>query len=218
MTYRNIHITERKNTRYWAIFISVAIVIHLILFFSIKPSFFSFFKKNISSDDTGTPFRFSGDDAMLSISIEIEDEISESTKPDEIEPAEQAEQPSPRRASRKAAIPDNIDDLIGQGAGPIQRRPGPKPAVIPPRPVEMTWPDTRNLGFCIGSRIIISLQVETDGTIVQMLPEEIDLPEECIQAALETAGKIVFEPGKINGIAVKMWTRVQIDFRQESGD
>jgi outer membrane biosynthesis protein TonB len=210
--------TERKNARYWVIFISVAIVIHLILFFSIKPSFFSLFKKTVSSDDTGTPFQFSGEDAMLSISIEIEDENTESANPDDIEPAEQADQPSPRPAGRQAAVPDNIDDLIGQGGGPVQRQPGPKPAVIPPRPVEMTWPDTRNLGFCIGSTIIVSLQVETDGSIIQMLPEEIDLPEECIRAALEAAGKIVFEPGKVNGIAVKMWTRVQIDFRRESAD
>jgi hypothetical protein len=218
MASRNIHMTERKNARYWVIFISVAIVIHLILFFSIKPSFFSLFKKNVPSDNAGTPFRLSGDDAMLTISIEIEDDNPESAEPDVIEPAELAEQSPSRPASRQSAVPDNIDDLLGQAGGPVQRQPGPKPAVIPPRPVEMTWPDTRNLGFCIGRKIIVSLQVETDGTIIQLLPEETELPEECIRAALEAAGKIVFEPGKINGIAVKMWTRVQIDFRRESGN
>jgi hypothetical protein len=211
---------ERKKTRYWALFIAAAVAIHLVLIFNIKPSFFSIFKKSISDEDAGMPFRYVGDDAMLTISIDIEDEHSESAKVEEIKPIEDesAEEPAPSRSvGRPPEIPDNIDDLIGRSSGPSQRQPSPKPAVIPPRPVEMTWPDTRHLSTCIGTRVVISLQVEKDGSIIQMLPEETDLPEACIQAALEAAGKIIFEPGRINGTAARMWTRVQIDFRREGG-
>jgi hypothetical protein len=36
-----------------------------------------------------------------------------------------------------------------------------------------------------------------------------------VRAALESAARIVFEPGRINGVPVAMWTQVRIEFRSK---
>ncbi|NIM19824.1 MAG: hypothetical protein GTO51_06225 [Candidatus Latescibacteria bacterium] len=207
---------ERKKAKYWAAFIGVAILIHFALLITIKPSFFSLFKKTISPGETGSMPSFSGADAIITIPIEIEEDIPERVESETPQEKTQQEVANKDVPSGPVSFPDDLDNLLGEGAAPIDRDLGPRPVVVPPRPVEITWPDTRKLRICIGSSINVNIQVGENGEILQVRAEEKYLPPQCIHAALEAAGKIVFIPGNINGIAAKMWTRVRMDFKRDT--
>ena len=87
-------------------------------------------------------------------------------------------------------------------------------ASIPPRPVEITWPDTRQLKQCIGQSVNVKILVSEEGRVkeVKVVPGEI-LPA-CADAALAAARHIRFEPGRTGGVAAEMWTEVRIDFQR----
>ncbi len=206
---------ENKKLRYWLFFVAAAVLFHVVLLMTVKPSFFSLFKKSISAEESDLPYQYSGDDMILTISIEVVDNASQSSQPEQVEEMEQQEDSKPTVSSEPAALPASFEDLVGDGSEPITRDPGPPPAVIPPRPVEITWPDTRKLAHCVGVHVTVHIQVDEKGKILQTRPEMENLPEDCVRAALEAAEKIVFEPARVNGIAVKMWTHVRIDFRLE---
>jgi hypothetical protein len=206
---------ERKKPIYWTAFIAVAVLVHITLLLTIKPSFFSIFKKTIQSDDSGSSSSFSGGDVILTIAIDIEDEASEPVIEEVVERPQRGDRTRSTANDDFSSLYDNLDDLLGDGAQAINRNPGPRPVAVPPRPVEITWPDTRRLGHCIGSHVIVSIQVGRDGDILQIRPQETNLPDDCIRAAVDAAEKIVFTPGSMNGVPSKMWTKVRIDFRQE---
>jgi TonB family protein len=87
-------------------------------------------------------------------------------------------------------------------------------ASIPPRPVEITWPETRQLKQCIGQSVNVKILVSEEGRVkeVKIVPAEI-LPA-CADAALAAARHIRFEPGRTGGVAAEMWTEVRIDFQR----
>jgi hypothetical protein len=82
--------------------------------------------------------------------------------------------------------------------------------------MEITWPDTHHLEHCLGQHIDVRIQVSKTGEILQMHVEDEDHPEDCLKAALDSARRIVFAPGKINGRPARMWTRIQIDFQPKN--
>jgi hypothetical protein len=207
--------TERKKPIYWAAFLAVAVLIHITLLLTIKPSFFYIFKKDIHAEDTGAAPSFSGGDVILTIPIEFEDEPSETPLEEQIEEIHQGESSNPTHNSDFSSLYDDLDDLLGDGAQTIDRDPGPRPVAVPPRPVEITWPDTRRLSHCIGSHVTVNIQVSKRGDILQIRPQQTNLPADCIRAAVEAAEKIIFTPGSMNGVPSKMWTKVRIDFRQQ---
>lgn len=163
----------------------------------------------------GSAQSFSRGEVILTIPIEIEEDSPEKMTEKEAEPTPKAEKTGPSARNDFSSLYDSLDDLLGEGAQSITRNPGPRPVAVPPRPVEITWPDTRRLGHCIGSHVIVNVQVGKDGEILQIRPQQADLPADCIRAAVDAAEKIIFEPGTMNGVPSKMWTKVRIDFRQE---
>jgi hypothetical protein len=86
---------------------------------------------------------------------------------------------------------------------------------IPPRPIEITWPDTRSLQHCLGHYIDVKIHVSATGKILDAQAAEEDHPADCLQAALDSANRIIFEPGQIDGQPARMWTLVRIDFRRK---
>ncbi len=207
---------ERRKTTYWAAFIAIAVIIHLVLLLTVKQSFFSLFKKSIKAERSGPIQGFPEADAIVTIPIEIEDDVLEPAHPEPTEQSEPEETIVHDLSGDLSSLIADLEDLAGEEQESMTRVPGPRPAVIPPRPVEITWPDTRKLGHCTGKHVIIRIQVDENGEILKVQPDQQDLPGDCIDAALHAARKIVFEPGSINGIAMKMWTRVRIEFRKES--
>lgn len=108
----------------------------------------------------------------------------------------------------------DVGDLTEQDAGPRAGMASTEAASVPPRPVEITWPETRKLKQCVGQSVNVRILVSEQGAVkdVELVPSSI-LPE-CADAALAAARHIRFEPGKTGGIAATMWTEVRIDFQR----
>jgi hypothetical protein len=211
----------RKHNKEWLLFISAAIVLHLLLLLYIRPSFFAVFDR---SRDLAHHAPSSGSfdpDAILFIPIEIEDpkeetqierivEEAETEKP--IEPTD--EQTFPKTATN-AGTSVNVEEFLGTASQTLPQGAETDLVKIPPRPLEITWPDTRDLKHCLGHHIDVRIQVDADGEIIRAQVEDDDLPEDCLQAALDSARRIVFAPGKVNGRPARMWTKIRIDFRRK---
>lgn len=97
----------------------------------------------------------------------------------------------------------------GSGSGP---RGG---GTVPPRPVEITWPDTRKLAHCVGLRIDVRIRVDALGRVERVEPASQGLPADCVQAALDTAKRIRFTPGTVDGKPAALWSLVTIDFEKK---
>jgi TonB family protein len=109
----------------------------------------------------------------------------------------------------------DVDDLLDQEAGP---REGTAPvavaAAVPPRPIEITWPETRQLKQCIGESVTVRILVSEEGKVkdAQVVPSDV-LPA-CADAALVAARHIRFIAGRQGGVPITMWTEVRIDFQR----
>jgi TonB family protein len=93
--------------------------------------------------------------------------------------------------------------------------PSTRAAVVPPRPVEITWPETEKLGHCLGLGIDIRIRVGADGAVLDVESAPGDHPPDCTRAALEAARRIRFRPGTVDGKAEVMWTDIRIEFRRQ---
>lgn len=216
--------TRRNRKREWSIVIGVAILFHAVLFISIRPEFFSAFRKTVSNDASR---RFEAD-AIVTIPIEIEDQLEDSAEQDPVqdakEPAreprkERLDQPRNESASSDGS-PDTeaieIESLTGRSPETLRRNQGPQGLAIPPRPVELTWPNTRNLGHCLGHSIDVRIEVGRRGEVLDVQAAGNDHPSDCIRAAIASARRIVFEPGEIDGVPSQMWTQIRIEFRKKN--
>ena len=119
------------------------------------------------------------------------------------------------RESRADTRPDlDVDDLLDQAAGPRGGSASTVVAAVPPRPIEITWPETRQLKQCIGQSVNVRIRVSEEGQVkdVKVIPSDV-LPA-CSDAALAAARHIRFEPGRQGGVPVAMWTEVRIDFQR----
>lgn len=85
---------------------------------------------------------------------------------------------------------------------------------VPPRPIEITWPDTRKLSHCVGLRIDVRIRVDQLGRVERVEPASTGLPDDCVRAALETAKRIKFTPGTVAGKPATLWSLVTIDFEK----
>ena len=108
----------------------------------------------------------------------------------------------------------DLGDLLEKDPGAKAGASSSEVASIPPRPVEITWPETRQLKQCIGQSVNVKILVSEEGRVkeVKIMPAEI-LPA-CADAALAAARHIRFEPGRTGGVAAEMWTEVRIDFQR----
>jgi TonB family protein len=89
-------------------------------------------------------------------------------------------------------------------------------AVVPPRPIEITWPDTRRLSHCVGLRVDVRIRVDAAGRVERVEPASAGVPDDCMQAALDTARRIRFTPGTIGGEPATLWSVVTIDFERKN--
>lgn len=109
----------------------------------------------------------------------------------------------------------DLDDLLDPDAGPRAHAAPVAAAAGPPRPVEITWPETRKLKQCIGESVTVRIWVSEEGKVkdAQVVPSGV-LPA-CADAALVAARHIRFEPGRQGGVPITMWTEVRIDFQRQ---
>lgn len=102
---------------------------------------------------------------------------------------------------------------VGARTGSASGSPG--GGTVPPRPIEITWPDTRKLAHCVGLRIDVRIRVDALGRVERVEPASQGLPEDCVQAALDTAKRIRFTPGTVGGKPAALWSLVTIDFEKK---
>jgi hypothetical protein len=218
----NMPTPERTKTGKWAIIIAIVLAAHLALFILVRPSFFAIFRKPLPSTAETGKAGSAPSDAILTIPIEIEAPYSGAEEGAATEPfteirkrivvAESAE-PGSVEGEPEADVLLDADNLPVGSPKAHPRSAGSADVTIPPRAVEITWPDTRKLRHCLEHRIDIRIRVGDDGSVLAVESPDGGHPPDCVRAALESAAKIVFEPGRVNGVPVAMWTQVRIEFR-----
>jgi len=105
-------------------------------------------------------------------------------------------------------VPGAVGARTGGGSGTTGG------GTVPPRPIEITWPDTRKLSHCVGLRIDVRIRVDALGRVERVEPASTGLPEDCVRAALDTAKRIKFTPGTVDGKPATLWSLVTIDFEK----
>jgi outer membrane biosynthesis protein TonB len=222
--------SAQKKSKEWLIIVAVVVALHALLFISVRPSFFSMFKKTTTSTAEGYKGEPFAPSAILTIPIEIED--PQPDKPQE--PIQDNAEPTPtetKKIDHKPVVatqeavnidegdpsdaPLDVENVLGESPETLPHNIGPEEVMIPPRALEITWPDTRDLGHCLGHHIDMMIHVDENGSIVAVEPLDSNHPPDCIRAAVESARHIVFEPGRVNGLPSSMWTQVRIDFRKK---
>ena len=226
---------NRGRGKQWLVIVGIAILLHLVLFLSVKPEFFAVFKSSASGGGGDIPAMAAMPDAIITLEIEIDEstdepvrpvkdpqqadepaEVADDTPAENVRESEQPNKPAEKDGPSEAENNFDIETLIGED--PVTRpgdQSGHGEVKIPPRPVEITWPDSDDLEECLGHDIDVRIQVDENGDILRVDAGDADRPEDCIEAALDSARRIVFEPGTVNGIPIKMWTQVRIHFRKK---
>ncbi len=105
--------------------------------------------------------------------------------------------------------PGGVGVRTGVGAA------GDRGGTVPPRPIEITWPDTRKLSHCVGLRIDVRIRVDAAGRVERVESASPGLPADCVASALETARRIKFAPGTVGGKPTALWSVVTIDFEKK---
>lgn len=208
---------SRGGSRYWLVIILIAVAVHMFLLIGIKSSHFAVFRRSIDNSIASSSPPAAFPDAIIAIIIDVE---GEETLPVEIEPPPEKEpvdgDPDVENPGDDPEAPENLIDFTGESNAPMPFRPSTRSAVIPPRPIEITWPETKNMGHCMGLHVDVRIRVSDKGEILAVEPGDSALPEDCAAAALRTARRIVFLPGTVDGNPETMWTEIRIDFRQHS--
>ncbi|MBI4719637.1 MAG: hypothetical protein HY770_00030 [Chitinivibrionia bacterium] len=208
---------KRLTTRsYWLGFILIAVALHLVLLLTVKRSFFSIFLKSTPSGeqpDRGAPF---SPDAIITVPVTFDDESSERTIERPVI-AEDSERPPAASDSASLGLSPHhrfaFDGPAGSAETPLRSPSEDRAEPIPPKPVEIAWPDIRGLKKCLGESIEFHILVADSGRILRIEAVDANAPPECVTAATVAARKIVFLPGLIDGRPAEMWTRIRIDFR-----
>jgi len=195
----------------------IAIAVHVVLLFGVKSDYLGVFRKSVDDNLASTSRPASMPDAIIAVTIRVE---GEEPRPVEIEPV--PEPPRELKSSdvlKPADTPSNDTDILeilGDAQTPMPTRATSRRTVIPPRPVEITWPETKDLNHCLGFHVDVRIQVDNSGKIRVVEPVGIDLPQDCVDAAVRAARRIVFLPGRADGKPQTMWTEIRIDFRRQS--
>ena len=214
---------HRKRALYWAGFIGVALLLHLILFIGVKQGFFEVFRTDVDQLGGASGASASYPDAIIAIEIEIDDgeeepvtEVTERSTPTP-PTTDPSENPNGSRGDDSLENID-MDALTGEATIkiPADGAGGGRDTAVPPRPVEITWPETRGLSHCLGLEIAIRIEVDKEGEVLQVKAVDNTHPSDCTKAALDAARQIRFRPGLVKGRPARMWTQLRIDFRRKN--
>jgi hypothetical protein len=214
---RDSHESRRK----WWIIAAIALALHFGLLLFVKPEYFDFLLRDVNAPSgarsSAAP---SMPDAIIAIQVDVED--AETEYPIEVV----ADNPAPRPPSptlehatgeRGDEPLETIDlgDILGQSATPRSGGGSRRGETIPPRPVEITWPETRRLKHCIGRHVDVRILVGRDGVIRDVQCDANELSPDCVKAAMDAARRIKFTPGKVGGKPAELWAQVRIDFEEK---
>ena len=77
-----------------------------------------------------------------------------------------------------AGTASDIGDLISEASRTLPQKLEREPVQTPPRPVQITWPDTHGLEHCLGHQPNVQIQVDEEGRILGVEPEATDHPSD----------------------------------------
>ena len=207
-------IGNRRRSAYWLVIAALAVLVHLLIILTVKPAFFEVFRKSISDESGASSPRSSKPRTIVVIPVEIESDEGEVVL---VDPVEEPPTEDPADEERLGEETDafNILDVVGESQAPVPSTPSTRSAVVPPRPVEITWPETAKLGHCLGLSIDIRIRVGRSGEVLRVEPLGGDIPADCTEAAIDAAQRIKFRPGTTDGKPETMWTEIRIEFRRQ---
>lgn len=172
--------------------------------------------------DTSAADIFAGPQSVIAINIDPENNspgvIDVTPPPPPPPPPTPTDTDTARVRPEKEAPQDtadlNLDDILDRPSGPRPTSSRSTLGAVPPRPIEITWPETRQLKECIGQSVSVRIRVSEKGAVKEARVVPSNVMAACTEAALDAAKHIRFEPGRQGGVAVEMWTEVRIDFQQ----
>ena len=198
----------------------LVVVLLLLAFAYVRPSLFGGHQQDAGAPPADAPAAVATNpDAVISIQVDVESQL----RPIDVTPIPDEPPPPPvvppaTAETTVAKSPggglDGLDSLDLAGAPAATRAATTSNRVIPPRPVEITWPETSRLKDCIGRHVDMDIRVGEDGTVLGVEPVDRDFPEDCLRSALNAAAQIRFVPGTVDGKPATLSTRVRIDFEK----
>jgi TonB family protein len=171
----------------------------------------------------GPPTSRAEPDAVIAIRVDVETDASTiDVEPPPPPPPPDGGDAEPPRDERPGARGDvsppseeGIDELLERAGAARPRSSAAAGDAVPPRPVEITWPETRRLKHCIGRSVEVRVLVGDDGRVVRAEAAPARVGTDCLDAALDAARRIKFEPGRVGGLPTALWTQVRIDFERK---
>jgi hypothetical protein len=215
MTYR------RESRRKWWVIAAIVLALHFALLLFVKPEYFDFLLRDARSPSGARSSSASSmPDAIIAIQIDVENaeaDIPTDPNASTAVPSPPVTRPIEREGSGEQDAMQTIDvgDILGDAAKPREGGGTSRAETIPPRPVEITWPETRRLKHCIGHHVDVRILVAEDGRIRDVKPQDNDIAPDCLRAALDAARRIKFTPGRVNGKPAELWAQVRIDFEEK---
>jgi len=201
----------------WAVIAAIAVALHLAFFVSVQDSHLSIFGKSIDEPSTTATAGGASVDALIALEIEILSDDADAPAveipPVEKPPVEEPSNTDSRSENEAEGEGKDLEDLTGDHQSPLPTTSSGTASAVPPRPVEITWPETSQLKHCLGLHIDVRIRVGEDGEIKQVESVQKDYPADCIAAALDAARRIRFVPGHLDGNPKEMWTLIRIGFR-----
>jgi hypothetical protein len=209
--------SRRRSSRYWLVIVLIALAVHLLVIFGVKNDYLQVFKRSIDDKIASSSPPASYPDAIVAVIIDVEGEepvpVKIVTPPIEQREPQILEVENP---GEDMDAKEDILEVVGEDHAPMPSRPSTTQAVIPPRPIEITWPETKNLSHCLGTHVDVRIHVDEAGQILAAEPASGQIPDECAAAALRAARRIIFLPGTVDGRPETMWTEIRIDFRKQA--
>ena len=204
-----------QSWRRWMFIALIAVALHALLFVGVRQSFFEIFRAPVPEEGASSP-PASFAPAIVAIDIDVEGEEPATTEI--VQPPPPSPLPPSPTQGRGDAELDAVDvrDIVGEAQSPLPAQPSGRAETVPPRPIEITWPETRDLGHCLGLRIAVRIHVGAGGEILAVEPGERGHPSDCVGAALDAARRVRFVPGRVDGRPAAMWTELLIEFRRRS--
>jgi len=188
-----------------------------MVIFGVKTQHLNVFRRSIDDRISSSSRPASFPDAIVAVTVDVE---GDEPLPVQIETPPQEYRDTPlievERQGDDEEATEDILDFLGEANAPLPSRAATSSAVIPPRPIEITWPETKNLSHCLGIHVDVRIRVSDSGQILVAEPVSGDIPDDCAAAALRAARRIVFLPGTQDGRPTAMWTEIRIDFRKQS--
>ena len=213
---------QGESRRKWWVIAAIVLVFHLGLLLFVQPEFFDFLLRDVDAPSGARSSRSASalPDAIIAIQVDVEDAESDIPAAPVVErttasPPATTPRDGESAGEEQALETIDVGDILGEAQAPRAgggSRPG---ETIPPRPVEITWPETRRLKHCIGGHADVRILVGEDGRIRDVVPEPGDIAPDCLKAALDAARRIKFTPGRVGGKPAELWAQVRIDFEEK---